>query len=99
MAAGAIKISKGAALAVSDTEILEAQKIISSESGILVEPSCAASYAGYLKFFKSNNISSKTIVMLMLTGNGLKDTSAMLKWNSKPEIYSFDQLRKLFRIK
>lgn len=98
MAAAVVKQSNGAALSVSDKEILEAQKNISS-SGILVEPSCAASYAGYLKFIKSNKISSNAKVMLILTGNGLKDTSAMLKWNSKPPIYSFDKLRKLFRVK
>lgn len=98
MAASAVKQSDGAALAVSDREILEAQKNISS-SGILVEPSCAASYAGYLKFIKSNKLSSNAKVMLMLTGNGLKDTSAMLNWNLKPQIYSFDKLRKLFRVK
>lgn len=99
MAADVIKKSNGFAVAVTDSEILEAQRIISTNSGILIEPSCAASYAGYLKILKSGSIPERSKVMLMFTGNGLKDTSAMLKWNSKPEIYSFEQLRKLFRVK
>ncbi len=99
MAAAAIRLTNGEALRVSDNDILEAQKIISSELGILVEPSCAVTYAAHKEYVQNNQISVKSNVMLMMTGNGLKDTSAMLKLNLKPKIYSSEQLRKLFRVK
>lgn len=97
MAADSVKKASGFAISVTDKEILTAQKIISYETGILVEPSCSATYAGFKKM--TNGISDKESVMLMLTGNGLKDTSALLKWNKSPRIYSAKELRNLFELK
>ena len=64
--------TKGKMLAVSDTEILEAQKVLASE-GIWVEPASAASLAGFAKEIKNGlDLKGKTVV-LVCTGNGLKD--------------------------
>lgn len=97
MAADAVNKSKGFAISVSDKDILAAQKIIANDTGILVEPSCAVTYAGYTKL--ANSLSGKNRFMLMLTGNGLKDTSALAKWNKNPRIYSANEFRKLFEMK
>lgn len=98
MAAKAIKETKGTAVDVSDNEILNAQKIIAQEIGILVEPSSAASYAGFSKYKLSQSISPKDKVLLMLTGNGLKDIASITKWVSKPQVYTKDEIIKMFGI-
>jgi threonine synthase len=99
MAADVVKKSNGSAVTVKDNEILNAQSIIAKATGILVEPSSAAAYAGYKKFIQMNSISTKEKTLIMLTGNGLKDIAALTKGTIKPEVYSINQLKELFEIK
>jgi len=77
MAAQAVKETGGFAVCVSDQEILQAQKLLARQSGVLVEPAAAASLAGY------NKVSGKLKgnILLLFTGLGLKDMSSMRKWN------------------
>jgi threonine synthase len=84
MAAHAVKESGGEAISVADNEILQAQKLLAQQTGILVEPAAAAGMAGFQKI-KSEEIILNSRVLLMLTGNGLKDTKALEKWNPLPE--------------
>ncbi len=70
MASQAVKNSGGYAVAVSDEEILNAQKEFISATGILCEPSSAAVYAA----FKKNPLENS---LLLITGNGLKDAEAL----------------------
>ncbi|NIM11685.1 MAG: pyridoxal-phosphate dependent enzyme [Candidatus Aminicenantes bacterium] len=84
MAVYAVKESGGEAISVPDDEILQAQKLLALQTGILVEPAAAASMAGFQKV-KSKETISNSRVLLMLTGNGLKDTKALEKWNPVPE--------------
>ncbi len=71
-----IKQTKGKMLSVSDAEILDAQKLLASE-GVWVEPASAASLAGLIKETKAGtNLSGKKIV-LVCTGNGLKDPDSV----------------------
>ncbi len=83
MAAHAVKESGGRAISVLDDEILQAQKLLARQTGILVEPAAAAGMAGFEKI-KSEEIIINSRVVLMLTGNGLKDTKALEKWNPVP---------------
>ncbi|HOI28808.1 MAG TPA: threonine synthase [Melioribacteraceae bacterium] len=99
MAAQSISITRGSAIAVSDQEILKAQLIISRTTGLFVEPSCAASYAGYKKFINRNPIQADSKIMLMMTGNGLKDTEAAAEQFRKPDSLSIKQIMKIFRVK
>ena len=67
-----IQKTNGTMLAVSDAEILSAQKLLASE-GIWVEPASAAGLAGLIKEIKAGlNVAGKQIV-IVCTGNGLKD--------------------------
>lgn len=66
-----LKTAGGNCVRVSDEEILEAQRQLSSTAGLFVEPSSAASLAGLLKIKKQ--IPKDATVILMATGNGLKD--------------------------
>ena len=76
MAVDAIKQSKGKAVTVSDSEILEAQKEFIRNTGILCEPSSAAAYAAF-KNLSIDYILKDKSVLLLITGNGLKDIKSL----------------------
>lgn len=88
MAAEAVKESEGLAIAVNDEEILTAQKEIANQFGILSEPSSASVFAAYKNLIEQSKIKANDRNLLLITGNGLKDISALEKWNEKPEIKS-----------
>jgi threonine synthase len=68
---------------VSDDEILSAQKLMASSTGVFGEPASAASLAGLIKMKqKGMDFSGKKIVCV-ITGNGLKDSDTALK-NAEP---------------
>lgn len=67
----------GRAVTVSDDEILAAQSALSRGSGLFAEPSSACAYAGFLKVRASLDPGSRVVVML--TGNGLKDIVSAAK--------------------
>ncbi len=77
MAADAVKESNGFAIAVTDDEILSAQKEFIKQTGILCEPSSASVYAAYKKLIAEDKINSSEKILLLITGNGLKDVEAL----------------------
>jgi threonine synthase len=77
MAAHAVNESSGYAIAVSDEEILSAQKEFVRQTGILCEPSSASVYAAYKKLVAEDKIRPTEKIMLLITGNGLKDISPL----------------------
>jgi threonine synthase len=81
MAADAVKESNGFAIAVTDDEILSAQKEFIIQTGILCEPSSASVYAAYKKLISEDGISNVDKILLLITGNGLKDVEALKKIN------------------
>ncbi|MCW8850777.1 MAG: pyridoxal-phosphate dependent enzyme [Melioribacteraceae bacterium] len=90
MAANAVKKSDGKSISVTDSEIINAQKILSQKYGILAEPAAAASLAGFIKLKLITDM-SLTDSMLMITGNGLKDATALESWNEIPINKTYDQ--------
>jgi len=99
MAADAVKYTNGKAVSVSDEEILSAQKSITNQFGIIAELSSAATFAGYLKLRKANEITPEEKVLLLITGNGLKDTTVMEQWNKIPQSHSYSEWKDIFSIK
>ena len=87
-----LKAYDGKCITVSDDEILSAQKELSSACGLFSEPAAATAYAGFLKQ-KSSLDSGETCVVL-LTGNGLKDTNSAANNIILPEkaINSLDEI-------
>jgi threonine synthase len=79
----AIYKTNGKAIAVNDREILEAQYQLSRGEGLFVEAACASALASLKRVVDSDNLKGKTVV-LVLTGSGLKDPSAVLKIAIKP---------------
>jgi len=66
--------SGGAIRTVSDSEILEAYRLLASREGMFVEPASAASVAGLLKY----GAGGARCLVCVLTGRGIKDPEAAL---------------------
>ena len=92
----AVRNTGGFGIAVTDDEILWAQKELSEKSGIFAEPAAAAAVAGFVKARHSNQVSDNDTVILLVTGSGLKDITAAQRMLAipvavKPEIDAFHQ--------
>jgi len=70
--------SKGRIDAVSDEDILAAQRLLSSREGIFVEPASAAAVAGLRQCHDRGELDAGQLVVCTVTGNGLKDTETAL---------------------
>jgi len=77
MAALAVEESNGFGIAVTDEDILSAQKEFIQQTGILCEPSCASVYAAFKNLIADNKIKTSEKILLLITGNGLKDTKSL----------------------
>jgi len=86
----ALKQSNGDVSVVRDDEITTAIFDLASQNGIFVEPSSAAAYAGFKKYYLQNKIESGTTVVVLLTGNGMKDLAAAQKSVSGANIITVD---------
>jgi threonine synthase len=65
--------------AIDDDTILAAHRILSAEVGIFVEPASAISVAGLLERSDAGEIPKGAIVVLTVTGHGLKDPQWALR--------------------
>ena len=72
------KESKGDFQSVTDDEIIDAYKLLAKE-GVFCEPASAASVAGLIK--NKNRIKKDSLIVCVLTGNGLKDPECAIKNN------------------
>lgn len=84
LAVNAANESEGFIDSVTDDEILEAYKMLTTEEGIFAEPASAASLAGIIKSRKSGKINKGDTVVSVLTGNGLKDPDNAIKICNEP---------------
>ena len=89
--------SNGKFSSVTDSEIIDAYKILGKEEGIFCEPASAASVAGLLKI--KNDVPKNSTIVCVLTGNGLKDPDCAIKNNDSifhtgidPEINSITKI-------
>ncbi len=82
----AIRSSHGAAVSVSNDEILEAQRKLAKLEGIFAEPSGVTSLAGLIKY--RENVDRADCVVVEVTGNGLKDPNVATQ--RMPEIPIID---------
>ena len=64
--------NKGLMLAVSEAEILRAQKELAEDEGLFCDPASATVLAGFRQLAKKNTFSSRDRIVLILTGSGLK---------------------------
>ena len=71
--------SNGSFSSVTDSEIINAYKILGKEEGIFCEPASATSVAGLLKI--KNEVPKNSTIVCVLTGNGLKDPDCAIENN------------------
>lgn len=72
----AIRDSGGRGVKVSDDQIVSAIPQLARETGVFAEPAAAAAYAGLLRLLDQGSIESDERVLIVITGNGLKDVEA-----------------------
>ena len=77
-ALAAVANSGGLLDLVSDAEILEAYRLVASTEGVMCEPASAASIAGLRKRVGAGEDLSRSTVVAILTGHGLKDPATAL---------------------
>jgi len=87
-----VKESNGLVIDICEDDVLKATRILSLSEGILVEPVGASSIAALIKLTERNLISSKDIVIALITGGSLRDT-AILRLLSNRQLISGDELR------
>ncbi|MBU8871421.1 MAG: pyridoxal-phosphate dependent enzyme [Gemmatimonadales bacterium] len=82
----------GEIIRVSDSSILQAQHYLASNSGIFSEPAGAAAFAGFLQV--KDELDRDARVVVISTGNGLKDVASALKGVSAPShsIHSIQEI-------
>lgn len=93
----AVKETQGEYVHVSDDEILDTIAYLGRCEGIYVEPASGAAFAGVRKAIKEGVIKSEESIVIINTGNGLKDIKSGLKAVAlptaiKPEIREVERM-------
>ncbi len=78
-ALAAVKETDGAYISVTDDEILGAIPALARGVGVFAEPAGAAAYAGLVKAVNDGLISRDERIVVLNTGNGLKDIASAMK--------------------
>jgi len=81
----AIRESNGTMIVVTDEEILQAQQLTARLGGVFGEPAGVAGIAGVKKAVASGVIQNSASVLVVVTGSGLKDISAVRRTVTMPE--------------
>ncbi len=80
----AVKRTGGVAETVTDPEILEAQKILARKEGIFAEPTGSVGLAGLLKMLDAGIFDRSDVIVVEVTGGGLKDVNTAMRQVKKP---------------
>ena len=75
---------------VTDDEILAAYRLLASTEGLFCEPSSAAGVAGLLKMKSFGALDPGQVIVVTLTGNGLKDPQWALDSAPEPIVVPVD---------
>jgi threonine synthase len=71
-----VRASNGEMIAVEDHEILDAMRLTARLGGVFGEPAGVAGVAGLQKAVKQGTVGREGSVLVVITGNGLKDIQA-----------------------
>ena len=98
MAVRAVTESKGSAVKVDDSRILEAIKTVARGCGVFGEPAGVTSYAGVEQLAGSKKIGADELVVAVITGNGLKDVASAMKVAGTPTLIdpTLDEVKKIY---
>ncbi len=79
-------VSGGLIEAVTDDQILQAHRILSSQVGVFVEPASAAGVAGVLAAAEQGRVPAGARIVITVTGHGLKDPQWALRTADGTEV-------------
>jgi threonine synthase len=89
-ALAAVRETDGAYIKVSDEEILAAIPILGQNAGVFAEPAAAAAYAGLVKAVADGLVDPDERIVVLVTGNGLKDVASARKSVGEPFVVNKD---------
>jgi threonine synthase len=96
-ARAAVRESNGEFNSVTDEEILAAQRLLAKDGGVFAEPASCAPLAGLVKLHKAGKLPKGSSVVMILTGNGLKDPDTAMSQVGRPiNISSYAELMEAF---
>jgi threonine synthase len=82
----AVRETSGAYLTVSDDDILDAMRRLARQEAISAEPAGAAGYAGLRKAIQQGLVGKDEEVLVLVTGNGLKDVHSVVQAAGEPTV-------------
>jgi threonine synthase len=86
----AVRETDGAYIKVTDDEILAAIPALARGSGVFAEPAGAAAYAGLVKAVELGLVHPDERIVVLSTGNGLKDIASARKSVGEPAVVDKD---------
>lgn len=81
-----LRRSGGFGIRVSDQEILQAIPVLARGASVFAEPAAAAAWAGFEKALAQGLVDPAWTVVILITGNGLKDIASVMKSVSEEPI-------------
>jgi threonine synthase len=78
-ALAAVNETGGAFICIEDGDILDAVPELARSTGIFAEPAGAAAYAGLVKAVEQQLVSGNECIVILNTGNGLKDIAGAMQ--------------------
>jgi len=82
----AVRETQGAYLTVSDEQVLAAMRELARGEGVFAEPAGATSYAGLVNAIRDGLVDRDELVVVVITGNGLKDVLSAMKAAGKASL-------------
>ena len=93
----AVRQTGGEYVTVSDEEILDAMRVLARGAAVFAEPAGAAGFAGLAKLVREGRIDPEERIVVVVTGNGLKDVASAIKATGQPHLIepTMEDLRRL----
>lgn len=99
----AVKETNGAFVAVSDQAILDGIPVLAQLTGVFAEPAAASVYAGVRAAIAEGHVQPDERVVLLVTGNGLKDIRSAMRVAGEghaiaPDIAEVEKVRRALNL-
>lgn len=93
----AVRQTGGEYVAVSDEEILDAMRVLARGAAVFAEPAGATGFAGLVNLAREGRIDPEERIVVLATGNGLKDVASAIKATGQPHLIepTMEDLRQL----
>ena len=93
----AVRATDGEYITVSDDEILEAMRVLARGVAVFGEPAGVTGFAGLQKMVRQGRVNPEERIVVLVTGNGLKDVGSAIKASGAPYLLepSLNDLRRL----